>query len=170
MDITVVSDKLVRFGEREFACAIGKAGFVAAEQKKEGDHKTPIGRFALRQCLYRADRVDKPKTHLATRVLRPEDGWCDAPLDKAYNTHVILPYDARHERLWRAEAVYDVIVPLGYNDAPVVAGAGSAIFMHVAKADYAGTEGCVALKLEDLLWVLENITPETAIDIAPQGA
>ncbi len=53
--------------------------------------------------------------------------------------------------LWRADHVYDLIVPLGYNDDPVVPGKGSAIFMHVAKPDYAPTEGCVALALPDLL-------------------
>ena len=65
-----------------------------------------------------------------------------------------LPYGASAERLWRKDGIYDLIVPLGYNDDPVVPGAGSAIFLHVARPDFAPTAGCVALAFADLLIVL----------------
>ena len=42
------------------------------------------------------------------------------------------------------------MVVLGHNDDPVVAGAGSAIFLHLARDGYAPTEGCVALNRNDL--------------------
>jgi L,D-peptidoglycan transpeptidase YkuD (ErfK/YbiS/YcfS/YnhG family) len=72
---------------------------------------------------------------------------------------VHLPHDARHEELWRQDAVYDVIGVLGWNDQPVAKGRGSAIFLHVARPDYAPTEGCVALALPDLLRILaEGVT------------
>ncbi len=82
--------------------------------------------------------------------LAPDDGWCDDPNHPDYNRMVRLPHPARHETLWRADAVYDIIGVLGWNDAPVVRRAGSAIFLHVARPDLAPTEGCIALKLPDL--------------------
>ena len=36
-----------------------------------------------------------------------------------------LPYAASHEKLWREDGVYDIVVILGHNDDPPVAGAGS---------------------------------------------
>ncbi len=67
---------------------------------------------------------------------------------------MVLPYGASAEELWRADALYDAIGVLGWNDSPVRPGRGSAIFLHVARADYAPTEGCVALTRADLLAVL----------------
>ena len=77
-----------------------------------------------------------------------------------------LPYAARHEELWRADALYDIVVIIGHNDAPVVAGLGSAIFMHLASEDYRPTEGCVALARQDLLDVLAGVGPDTFLEIA----
>jgi L,D-peptidoglycan transpeptidase YkuD (ErfK/YbiS/YcfS/YnhG family) len=80
---------------------------------------------------------------------------------------VRLPHAARHEELWRADALYDVVVVIGHNDAPVVAGMGSAIFMHFASADYQPTAGCVALARRDLLEVLAGVGPDTFLEIVP---
>jgi L,D-peptidoglycan transpeptidase YkuD (ErfK/YbiS/YcfS/YnhG family) len=93
------------------------------------------------------------------------DGWCDAPADKNYNLPVKLPYPASAEELWRADALYDIVVVLGFNDAPVVAGKGSAIFLHVAAKDFAPTEGCVALEKDGLLELLGEISPTAKIHI-----
>ena len=95
-----------------------------------------------------------------------DDGWCDAPGDPAYNRPVKLPYSASAERLWREDHLYDIIVVLGFNDDPVVAGKGSAIFLHLAKADYAPTAGCVALALDDMLAALAQLKPGDCIAIA----
>ena len=80
-----------------------------------------------------------------------------------YNRMINLPYSARHEALWRADALYDIVGVLGWNDAPVRRGAGSAIFLHVATADYAPTEGCVALALADLRRVLAMGLAEVSV-------
>jgi L,D-peptidoglycan transpeptidase YkuD (ErfK/YbiS/YcfS/YnhG family) len=88
--------------------------------------------------------------------LAPQDGWCDDPDDPGYNRMVTLPYAGRHEELWRADGLYDVIGVLGWNDDPVMRGRGSAIFLHVARADFAPTEGCVALPLAELLALLAS--------------
>lgn len=95
-----------------------------------------------------------PVTKLPVRALAPYDGWCDAPGDSRYNRLVRLPYPASAEQLWRGDHLYDLIVVVGYNDAPVVPGKGSAIFLHVARANYAPTAGCVAFARGHLLRIL----------------
>ncbi len=130
-------------------CAIGRAGLRA--DKQEGDEATPLGALPLRRVLYRADRVARPRAAVSVEPLVPEDGWCDDPTSRDYNCRVRLPFSGRHEALWRDDALYDVVGVLGWNDAPVVRRRGSAIFLHVARPDYAPTEGCLALALADLL-------------------
>ncbi|HEY5346811.1 MAG TPA: hypothetical protein VIJ72_01360, partial [Rhizomicrobium sp.] len=93
-------------------------------------------------------------------------GWCDAPGDPSYNRPVRLPYPASAEQLWREDHVYDIIVVLGFNDDPVIAGKGSAIFLHLAKPDYAPTAGCVALALPDMLAALKPLVLGDQIIIA----
>jgi L,D-peptidoglycan transpeptidase YkuD (ErfK/YbiS/YcfS/YnhG family) len=149
---------------RAWPCALGKGGIVAV--KREGDGGTPVGTFALRRVLYRPDRLSSPPaTALPVAPLSPDDGWCDDPADAAYNRPVTRPYAASHEALWRDEAVYDVIVILGHNDDPPVPGHGSAIFMHVARPGYTGTEGCIAVSLTDLLTVLAGCGPESTVTV-----
>lgn len=155
------------FGGRSWRCAIGPAGVTA--HKREGDEATPAGSFPLRRVLYRPDRVEPPQTVLPTAALTPEDGWCDDPADPAYNQQVLLPHGASHERLWREDEIYDVIVILGHNDDPPVPGRGSAIFLHVARPDYAPTLGCVALALPDLLTVLRDAGPDSRIRIEAES-
>jgi L,D-peptidoglycan transpeptidase YkuD (ErfK/YbiS/YcfS/YnhG family) len=140
------------WGGRRLRCALGRAGVVG--DKREGDGASPAGLWPMREVLFRRDRLGRIETALPVRALTPEDGWCDDPADPAYNRRVRLPYAARVERLWRADRLYDIVVPLGYNDDPVVSGAGSAIFLHVAHPDFAATAGCVALALGDLLQLL----------------
>lgn len=168
MELFVVSPTKLVFQDKTYTCVIGRGGFTTS--KKEGDGATPIGRFKLRSLRYRPDRIDVPKTRLAALALTPQDGWCDAPNHNQYNQPVSLPFGASHERLWRDDILYNVLVDLGYNDDPPVPGLGSAIFLHVAGLDLKPTEGCVALKQQDLLEVLENCGPETWIDIRPDAA
>lgn len=175
MILVRASDLTLRVNDITFPCAIGKNGVSA--NKREGDNCTPLGVFLLRECWYRADRIAAPKTSLPLRIITPNDGWCDDPAHPLYNRHVRLPFEARHEKLWRDDHAYDVIVPLGYNDDPPVPGLGSAIFLHVARAhssseavahlnNYQGTEGCVALALPDLLTLLEKVDVNTSMQIS----
>lgn len=161
MDLLVSPDGTARYGAVTWHCRLGRSGVT--NDKREGDGATPVGAWPLRGVLYRPDRVVRPQSILPIRALTSNDGWCDDPGDPAYNRPVILPYPRRCETLWRDDAVYDVIVPLGYNDSPVVAGRGSAIFLHVARADGGPTEGCVALDLSDLLAFLAAATPVTRV-------
>ena len=135
-----------------FRAALGRGG--VRTDKQEGDGATPAGRLPLRRVLYRADRLAAPDCAVPVEPLAQTDGWCDDVSAREYNRMVRLPHDARHEELWRSDGLYDVIGVLGWNDAPVERGRGSAIFLHVARPDYAPTEGCVALNLPDLRRVL----------------
>jgi len=141
-----------RFPGETFRAAHGSGGI--STQKQEGDGATPAGILPLRRLLYRADRLGKPKCHLPIEPIAPTDGWCDDPTSQAYNTQITLPAAAHHEELWRRDSLYDIIGVLGWNDAPPQRGRGSAIFLHVARPDYAPTEGCIALALFDLLHIL----------------
>ncbi len=137
---------------RTFRAALGRGGVCAGKQ--EGDGATPAGLLPLRRVLYRADRVAPPACAVPIEPLAPEDGWCDDPADAAYNRPVRLPYAASHEELWRTDALYDLIGVLGWNDSPPARGRGSAIFLHIARPDFAPTEGCIALAPADLAAVL----------------
>ncbi|GGJ34844.1 L,D-transpeptidase family protein [Neoroseomonas lacus] len=144
----VTADGLLRFQGQTLRCALGQGGIRA--NKQEGDGATPTGLLPIRRILWRADRGARPVTSLPAEPIAPNDGWCDDPTHRDYNTHIRLPHEARHETLWREDAVYDVIGVLGWNDAPVVRGRGSAIFLHLARPGLAPTEGCVALPEADL--------------------
>lgn len=143
--------------------AIGRSGLSAAATKREGDGATPIGAWPMRRALWREDRLARPATRLALAPIAPDDGWCDALGDLLYNRPVKHPYPASAERLWREDRLYDLLVVLGHNDAPVVAGAGSAIFLHVAGEHYPPTEGCVAVSLIDLRRILAGAGPESRL-------
>lgn len=136
-------------------CAVGRGGI--GEKRGEGDGITPRGVWPLRRLYYRADRIAAPRCVLTPTPLRPNDGWCDAPHDPRYNRLVALPYGASHEQMWRADALYDLVLVIGYNDDPVVAGKGSAIFLHLARPDFSPTEGCVALGLDDAMAALAQL-------------
>ena len=130
---------------------IGKAGLVAASKKREGDQATPVGRWLLRHLYFRQDRVGQPVCCLPKTPITPACGWCDDPASPAYNRHVTMPFAAGHETMWRDDGAYDLVVMLGYNDAPPVAGRGSAIFLHCIAPGKTSTAGCVAVARDDLL-------------------
>ncbi|MDZ4866930.1 MAG: L,D-transpeptidase family protein [Alphaproteobacteria bacterium] len=159
----IIANGVARFGRSRYKCAVGYGGIRA--DKKEGDGATPAGSWPIRHVLFRPDRVRIPKMKFDVRDLKPNDGWCDAPSDLNYNRPVQLPYAASAEALWRKDGIYDVIAVLGYNDDPVVPGRGSAIFLHIARANYSPTVGCVALARENLLVFLSKATPATRVVI-----
>lgn len=145
-------------------CAIGRGGIRAG--KREGDGATPLGCWRLRLVFYRPDRGFRPVTALQARPLRPADGWCDATADRNYNRQVRHPYPASAERMWREDALYNVVVVLDYNVRPRVRGKGSAIFIHVARPGFLPTEGCVALRIQDMRKLLA-LLPRRACLVVP---
>jgi len=169
MDIDVTwqsgSRGLLRYDSIEVGCALGKAGITL--DKREGDHATPIGHFPLRFLFFRDDKLSGLNTQLPHQEITEHDGWCDAPDHSHYNQYVRLPFDASHEKLWRDDDLYDLVVILGHNDAPAIPGAGSCIFMHIARGDFEGTEGCIALKKTDFLELLKVLDADSHITISP---
>ena len=153
-EATVFADGRLLFQGRSLRCALGRGGVIGPERKREGDGATPAGLLKLRRLFYRADRGQIPRTLLPRVPIAPDDGWCDAPGHAEYNRLVRLPFDASHELMWRADELYDLVAELGWNDAPVEAWRGSAIFLHLARPDYGPTAGCVALARADLLALL----------------
>jgi L,D-peptidoglycan transpeptidase YkuD (ErfK/YbiS/YcfS/YnhG family) len=145
----VYRDGLLEGAGMRLRAVCGRAGVSA--HKEEGDGATPAGRLALLRVLYRADRLRAPRCAVPVEPIGPADGWCDDVADAAYNKPVRLPYAGRHEALWRADRIYDVVGVLGWNTAPIVPGRGSAIFLHVATPDFGPTAGCIALALADVL-------------------
>jgi len=168
VELAVDAAGWIRAAGRSFRCALGRSG--VCRDKAEGDGATPAGQFPLRRVLWRADRLPRPETALPATALARDQGWCDDPGDPAYNRPVRLPFAGSHELLWREDSLYDVVVVLGHNDSPPVPGKGSAIFLHVAKAGYAPTEGCIALALEDLLEVLALCRPGDMVTVNEAGA
>lgn len=171
MVIRVTADGWLRWRRQRVPCALGRAG--VKRDKGEGDGATPAGCWPLRRVLYRRDRLGAPPaTSLPLRPIRAEDGWCDDPCDPAYNRPLRLPHSARHERLWRDDGLYDLLIVVGYNDGPPLPGRGSAIFVHVARHDYAPTEGCIALAMADLRRLLAACAPgdRLLVSAAPASA
>jgi L,D-peptidoglycan transpeptidase YkuD (ErfK/YbiS/YcfS/YnhG family) len=163
MRAVVHADGRLVFQGQTWRCAVGRGG--VRRDKQEGDGATPAGLLPLRRLYFRADRVAIPVCTVPREALAPGDGWCDDPVDRAYNRLVQLPYSGRHEELWRSDGLYDLVGVLGWNDEPVERGRGSAIFLHVARPDYAPTDGCVALALADLRRVLA--AGLTELEVAP---
>jgi L,D-peptidoglycan transpeptidase YkuD (ErfK/YbiS/YcfS/YnhG family) len=150
-------------GERRWRCAVGAGGI--REDKVEGDAATPAGTFPLRRILFRNDRLVLPKVRLPAKPIAEHDGWCDDPRSPTYNRLVRVPNEWSHEKLWREDELYDLVVVVGYNDDPPEGEWGSAIFLHVAREDYAPTRGCVALAREDLMELATLVGSETRLSV-----
>jgi len=146
---------ILRLREITVPCALGRSGIVM--RKREGDGGTPAGRFRLLSVFYRPDRGLSPATLLPVAPLSPASGWCDDPLSPRYNRPVDLPFAAGHEKMWREDRLYDIVVVLDCNMHPAVRGRGSAIFFHIAREDYRPTEGCVAVSPEHMRLVLAQV-------------
>lgn len=147
-------------------CLLGRSGL--RHLKREGDGATPIGSFALERMMYRPGSPALPKSRFGGRALRVDDGWCDDPRSLAYNRLVRLPFAASHEKLWRNDHLYDVVITTSHNQRPRVRGAGSAIFFHLT-GEKPFTQGCVAVKASDMRKVLSLCGRRARLVIWPPG-
>ena len=147
--------------EFKFQCSIGKNGKTLF--KKEGDKKTPRGKYSIDKLYYRSDRLEKPLTKLKTIKIKKEDGWCDdVNFPSHYNKKIIVNNKIGHEKLYREDNKYDLLIPIKYNfDKPKVPN-GSCIFLHLTN-NYKPTEGCIALSKTDFLILLKLIKSNTKI-------
>ena len=159
----LINKNYLKYNKLKVKCAIGKKGI--GYKKKEGDLITPKGLFKIKYILYRKDRV-KISTILKKKKLKKNMGWCDDPKSKHYNKLVKLPFSYNHEKLFKKENIYDIILVLNYNTNPVKKNKGSAIFIHVAKNNFKKTEGCVAIKKLNLIKLIKKINPYTKVKIS----
>ena len=148
--------------EFEFKCSIGKRGLKS--KKVEGDNSTPKGNFKIGKVYYRSDRVNRPETILETKIITKNMGWCDDPYNKNYNKEIILSKKNRGEKLYRKDGIYDILIVIEYNTKKIQPFKGSAIFIHLTK-NYKPTQGCIALKKNDLLILLKIIDKNSKIKI-----
>tara|TARA_B100002051_G_scaffold20145_1_gene15823 strand:+ start:1976 stop:2476 length:501 start_codon:yes stop_codon:yes gene_type:complete len=162
----LINKKYLTFKDYKVKCALGKRGI--GNKKKEGDLITPKGVFKIKYVLYRKDRVKKIKTKLKKIIIKKNMGWCNDIESNQYNKLIRLPSSYSHEKLYKKENIYDIILVLNYNMNPIIKNKGSAIFIHVSKKNYKGTEGCVALKKIHLIKVLGGLKKNTAVRIAHQ--
>ncbi len=147
----------------ETRAAIGAGGIRPS--KKEGDRATPAGTFSLPFGMYRQDRIKLPSTDLPMTPLRQTHAWVDDPNDPKYNQLVELPYPAHTEELWRTDEIYDLLVVVGYNMNPTRPGAGSAIFIHIARPNFSPTDGCIAVSRSILLKLIPMLGSDSTLTI-----
>lgn len=148
-------------GALHFPVSLGRAGIRA--DKREGDGGTPAGAFRPVRVWWRADRAIRPRTLLPIRRIGRNDGWSEDPADRRYNRPLTLAPGSAGDRLWRHDHLYDIIVEIDHNQRPRVAGRGSAVFIHLSRAGFAPTAGCVGLAPQRLRWLLARLGPKTRI-------
>jgi L,D-peptidoglycan transpeptidase YkuD (ErfK/YbiS/YcfS/YnhG family) len=163
MIILLKNKDTIKVDDFIFRCCIGKNGIT--KFKKEGDLKTPKGTFQIENLYYRKDRMEKPKTKLKCIDIKRNMGWCDdVNSKKFYNKLINIDLKLQHEKLFRKDHRYDLIIPIKYNFKKTILGKGSCIFFHLTN-DYKPTAGCIALNKKDFIIMLKLIDKKTKIQI-----
>ena len=153
----------LKYKKIQFRCALGKAGI--GKKFQEGDGLTPIGTYKIVNVYYRKDKIKKLTSNLKLISINKGMGWCDDPKSKKYNQLIKLPTKCHHEKLYRSDKLYDIVIILNYNMNPIVKGKGSAIFLHLSKNLKNKTSGCIALKKKDMLELIKKIKKSTKVII-----
>ena len=164
MIIFLKNKHTLQVDEFNFQCSIGKNGVTA--KKIEGDKKTPTGFFKIEHLYYRKDRINLPKTDLKCIKINEKMGWCDDKnYPKKYNQLINVNDKIGHEKLFRKDSKYDLLIPIKFNFNKRIPGKGSCIFIHLTK-DYKPTAGCIALKKSDFLIMLKILKKNSKIKIS----
>jgi L,D-peptidoglycan transpeptidase YkuD (ErfK/YbiS/YcfS/YnhG family) len=162
--IIVKKSGYLKYKKLNFRCALGKAGI--RKKEKEGDNVTPKGIFKITKIYYRHNKIKNIKTLIKKIKIKKNMGWCDDSSSSFYNRQIKLPSQLSHERLYRNDNLYDLILVLNYNTNPIIKNKGSAIFIHIAKKYYRKTKGCIALSKENLIELVSKIKKKTKIKIS----
>ena len=162
MIITLKNKHTLQVEDFLFNCCIGQNGLT--KRKIEGDKKTPKGIFSIGNLYYRKDRISKFETKLKTIQIKKKMGWCDDVNSKYYNKPINIKKNIKHEKLYRKDYKYDLLIPINYNTKPIIKNKGSGIFIHLTK-NYKKTAGCIALTKKDFLILLKLINSKTKIKI-----
>ena len=150
----------LKVGDFLFDCCVGKGGI--SYKKIEGDKKTPKGLYNIGDLYFRKDKIKKFFTKLKCKEIKKNMGWCDDVLNKKYNKMIKIKKNIKHEKLYRADNKYDLLIPIKYNFNKPKKGLGSCIFIHLTQ-NYKPTNGCIALKKKDFLIMLKLIDKRTKI-------
>ena len=163
MIITLKNKHTLKIDDFYFKCSIGKNGLTTT--KKEGDKKTPKGIFRLGNLYYRKDRLNLKNSKLKKIKIKPNMGWCDDINNpKNYNKLITKNKKIHHEKLYRKDHKYDLIIPIKYNFTKPEIKKGSCIFIHMTQ-NYKPTAGCIALNKNDFMIMLRLINKKTKIHI-----
>jgi L,D-peptidoglycan transpeptidase YkuD (ErfK/YbiS/YcfS/YnhG family) len=135
------------------------------EKKFEGDNVTPTGIYKLIKVFFRKDRITKIKSKMVFNEIKKDMGWCDDPKSRKYNKLIKLPSKFSHEKLFREDHLYDLIIVINYNMNPIIKNKGSAIFIHLATKNYSPTSGCIGLKKKNIIELIKKIKKNEFIKI-----
>ena len=163
MPIILKNKETLQYKNFYFKCAIGKKGLTL--NKKEGDKSTPIGKFKLNRIFYRPDRIKKFNCKVKKIKIKKNMGWCDDPISKKYNRLIKTSNKIKHEKLYRRDNKYDILIELDYNLKKIIPFAGSAIFLHLTK-NYKPTAGCIAINLNDMKILIKILDKNNLIEIS----
>tara|TARA_B100001057_G_scaffold312470_1_gene312507 strand:- start:659 stop:1153 length:495 start_codon:yes stop_codon:yes gene_type:complete len=163
MPIILKNKETLQYKNFYFKCAIGKKGLTL--NKKEGDKKTPKGLFGIDKLYFRKDRIKKLNTKIKSIPIRKNMGWCDDITNvRKYNRLIKVSKKIKHEKMYRKDTSYDLVIPLKYNFLKPKLDKGSAIFLHITK-NYKPTAGCIAISKNDFKILLRLINKKIKIKI-----
>ena len=142
---------------------IGKNGLG---KEKEGDSKTPVGKFKFN---FYFGIQDNPGTKMPYLKVKPTHWWnCDSS-KKEYNTMIDTEeygedFDKKEsENIIKYDLAYAYAMNISYNEERISA-KGSAIFLHCfTLKPY--SFGCVAIPKEDMIKALINVNEKCVIII-----
>jgi L,D-peptidoglycan transpeptidase YkuD (ErfK/YbiS/YcfS/YnhG family) len=143
----------------------GSGHLLPASDRREGDHATPIGVFAIGATMY-GNAPNPGGLSYPYHRLVCGDWWDEDPYTSQYNDFVHVSCEATpgfadwSEALWTETVAYPYFAVIQFNESPIASGPnapGAGIFLH----SWVGTatEGCVALPESELLRVLRWLKP-----------
>ncbi|MCI6006690.1 MAG: L,D-transpeptidase family protein [Ruminococcus sp.] len=153
-DVYLFSNSDGLWKDEDIKCGgfVGKAG--VAEKNAEGDKITPKGLYSIGDAFY---THSQPSTWLNAFKITENTYWVDDPKSSMYNQKV----EGEQNKDWdSAEHMIDYNdyrygFTINYNTNPIIAGKGSAIFMHCGNAP---TAGCIAVSENDMLRYLDKLS------------
>lgn len=143
-----------------FPGVIGRNGFAAPGEKREGDGKSPSGIFALNTSFGYEKSIS---TKMPYRQVTDDDLWVDDVNAPDYNRWVKKESTQAlsYEKMKREDDLYKYGLIIEYNTDPVIPGYGSAIFFHIWKGEGMATAGCVATSEDNIIKILGWLDPQS---------
>ena len=162
MIIRLKNKDRLKIDEFSFKCCIGKKDLKI--KKVEGDLATPKGTYQLKKLYYRSDKFKKIETLIPKIRIKKNMGWCNDPKNRFYNSLIKIRKKVKHEKMYRKDRKYDLVIVIDHNLKKPIPFKGSAIFIHLTQ-NYKPTAGCIALGKNDMLVLLKIINKKTKINI-----